>query len=113
MANVALHLAARTFEAGEHSCAEDHISGLLFLGNPRDRVFMGFNRDYAGTQLPGSIVLVLCQSGIEGERRWSLMRASAVGKRQLMPTACVLHLACQAVTSRSRSASEPMRRSQH
>src|SRR2546425_5393396 len=41
------------------------------------------------------------------------MRASAVVKRQLMPTACPLRLVCQAATSCSSSAREPMRRSKH
>ncbi len=56
-ANEALHLAARVFDAAGRSCAEDHITGLLLLGNPRDRIFMDLNRGYAGMQLPGYIVL--------------------------------------------------------
>jgi len=56
-ADAALRLAVRTFEAGGRSCAEDHITGLLFLGNPRDRIFIELNRGYAGAQLPGYIVL--------------------------------------------------------
>ncbi len=56
-AGAAIRLAARTFEASGRSCAEDHITGLLFLGNPRDRIFIELNRGYAGAQLPGYIVL--------------------------------------------------------
>lgn len=29
----------------------------MFLGNPRDRIFMELNRGYAGAQLPGYIIL--------------------------------------------------------
>jgi uncharacterized protein YjaZ len=56
-ADAAIRLAARTFEANGRSCTEDHITGLLFLGNPRDRIFIELNRGYAGAQLPGYIVL--------------------------------------------------------
>jgi uncharacterized protein YjaZ len=56
-ADAAIRLAARTFEASGRSCTEDHITGLLFLGNPRDRIFIELNRGYAGAQLPGYIVL--------------------------------------------------------
>ncbi|HLI70223.1 MAG TPA: DUF2268 domain-containing putative Zn-dependent protease [Ktedonobacteraceae bacterium] len=56
-ADEALKLAAQTFDATGRSCAEDHITGLLFLGNPRDRIFMDLNRGYAGAQLPGYVVL--------------------------------------------------------
>jgi uncharacterized protein YjaZ len=56
-ADVALRLAARTFEATGRSCAEEHITCLLFLGNPRDRIFVELNRGYAGAQLPGYVIL--------------------------------------------------------
>lgn len=56
-AEEALHLAARTFEATGRSCAETHITNLIFLGNPRDRIFMELNRGYAGAQLPGYVIL--------------------------------------------------------
>jgi len=56
-ADEALHLAARTFEATGRSCAEEHMTGLLVLGNPRDRIFMELNRGYAGAQVPGYVVL--------------------------------------------------------
>lgn len=56
-ANMALYLAARIFEAAGQSCAEEHIAGLLLLGNPRDRIFMELNRGYSGAQVPGYIVL--------------------------------------------------------
>jgi len=56
-ADAALHLAARTFEATGRSCAEGHITGLLLLGNPRDRIFMELNRGYAGAQIPGYVML--------------------------------------------------------
>lgn len=53
----ALYLAARTFEATGRSCDEDHITGLILLGNPHDRIFMELNRGYAGAQIPGYVVL--------------------------------------------------------
>jgi uncharacterized protein YjaZ len=56
-AEAALHLAARTFEATGRSCAEEHITGILLLGNPRDRIFMELNRGYAGAQIPGYVML--------------------------------------------------------
>src|ERR1700738_2375846 len=39
-AGMALHLAARIFEDAGRSCAEEHILGIVLLGNPRDRIFM-------------------------------------------------------------------------
>ena len=56
-ADAAIRLAAHTFEVGGRSCTEDHITCLLLLGNPRDRIFIELNRGYAGAQLPGYIVL--------------------------------------------------------
>lgn len=56
-ADESLRLAARTFEVAGRSCAEDHITGLLLLGNPRERIFMELNRGYAGAQLPGYVIL--------------------------------------------------------
>lgn len=61
-ADEALRLAARTFEATGRSCAEDHITGLIFLGNPRDRIFVELNRGYAGAQLPGYVILPIWPS---------------------------------------------------
>ncbi len=56
-AATALQLAAQTFEAFGRSCTEQHITGLLLLGNPHDRVFMELNRGYAGAQVPGYVIL--------------------------------------------------------
>lgn len=56
-ADEALHLAARIFEATGRSCAEEQITGILLLGNLRERIFMELNRGYAGAQVPGYIVL--------------------------------------------------------
>ena len=56
-ADEALRLAAQTFEATGRSCAEEHITCFLFLGNHRDRIFMDLNRGYAGAQLPGYVIL--------------------------------------------------------
>lgn len=56
-ASTALHLAAQTFEATGRSCAEEQITGILSLGNPRDRIFMELNRGYAGAQIPGYVLL--------------------------------------------------------
>ena len=56
-ADEALHLAVSTFETTGRSCSENHITNLLFLGNPRDRIFMELNRGYAGAQVPGYVVL--------------------------------------------------------
>ncbi|GCE31455.1 hypothetical protein KDA_69390 [Dictyobacter alpinus] len=56
-ADAALHLAARTFEATGRSCSEEHITGILVLGNPHERVFMELNRGYAGGQTPGYVIL--------------------------------------------------------
>ena len=46
--------------------------------------------------------LVPHQGSIDGYSRFSLMRASAVVKRQLTVARCSLRVFCQAVTSRSR-----------
>ncbi|GER90415.1 hypothetical protein KDW_45770 [Dictyobacter vulcani] len=56
-AATALRLAADTFEATGRSCSESHITGVIVLGNPRERIFMELNRGYAGGQTPGYVIL--------------------------------------------------------
>lgn len=56
-ADAALRQAVGLFEVHGRSCKEEQITSLLFLGNPRGRIFMELNRGYAGAQLPGYVIL--------------------------------------------------------
>ncbi len=58
-ADAALRLAAQTFEAGGRSCSEEHMTGLLLLGNRRDPIFMQMGRGYAGAQVPGNVLVTI------------------------------------------------------
>ena len=56
-ADDALRLAAQTFEASGRSCSEEHMTGLLLLGNPHDPIFMEMGRGYAGGQVSGYVMV--------------------------------------------------------
>ncbi|HEX7736614.1 MAG TPA: DUF2268 domain-containing putative Zn-dependent protease [Ktedonobacteraceae bacterium] len=58
-ADAALRLAARTFESHGRSCSEEHVTGLLTLGNRHDPIFMEMARGYAGAQVPGYAVVTI------------------------------------------------------
>lgn len=58
-ANAALRLAAQTFEDYGRSCSEEHVTGLLALGNRHDPIFMEMGRGYAGAQVPGYVVVTI------------------------------------------------------
>ncbi len=46
----ALCTAARAFEAAGRPTLMDELTGIVTLGNPRDKLFMELNRGYAGAQ---------------------------------------------------------------
>ena len=55
----ALCAAARAFEAAGRPTLMDELTGIVTLGNPRDKLFMELNRGYAGAQCPGYAVVVI------------------------------------------------------
>jgi len=55
----ALCTAARAFEAAGRPTLMDELTGIVTLGNPRDKLFMELNRGYAGAQCPGYAVVVI------------------------------------------------------
>ena len=59
MAYDALCTAAHAFEAAGRPTLMDTLTGIVTLGNPRDKLFMELNRGYAGAQCPGYAVVVI------------------------------------------------------
>ncbi len=55
----ALCTAARAFEAAGRPTLMDELTGIVTLGNPRDKLFMELNKGYAGAQCPGYAVVVI------------------------------------------------------